>query len=207
MADEGSDRTDRIAVEVVRPSSRERCDVLDGDPHHLPMAARTNRTGEWCSPTREIPRPRLIRLIDESRGGEAVVEKVHDVPARKCPATALELLERTRCNSMLIDLRSLGDPDEECAPDLDPLPLLSEPEEEEATVTLMYAPMTKDAMPPTAEPTQNVAFRARRGRRIAAVRLVLCLGALVFLCLRVLALLGLGIWGVSDAGIDVSAGL
>lgn len=165
------------------------------------MAARTNRTGEWCSPTREITNSHLIRLIDESRHCEAVVEMIHDAPTRQCPAAALELLERARCNSMLIDLRSLGDPDplaieqEVAAPDPGPATLRSEPEVEEATATLTYAPMTKNAMPPTAEPAQSTATGAHRGRkRVASVRLLLCLGVLVFLCLGVLVFLGLGTW-------------
>jgi len=161
------------------------------------MAARTNPTGEWCSPTREITSSRLIRLIDESRHREALVEMIRDAPARRGPATALELRERARCNSMLIDLRSLGDPDEVAAPDPGPATLQSEPEVEQATATLTYAPMTKNAM-----------TGARRGRkRAAGVRLLLCLGMLVFLCLGVLVFLGLGTWGVTDASIYLSLGL
>lgn len=169
------------------------------------MAARTNPTGEWCSPTREITNARLIRLIDESLHGEASVEMVRDAPARQCPAAALELIERARCNNMLIDLRSLGDPDapaieqEVAAPDPGPPALLSEPEVEEATVTLMYAPMTMNATPPTSALAQSIATGARRGRkRVASVRLLLCLGALVFLSLGLLVFLGLGAWGVTD---------
>lgn len=164
------------------------------------MAARTNPTGEWCSPTREITSSRLIRLIDESRHCGAVVEMIHDVPTRQCPAAALELLERARCNSMLIDLRSLGDPDplaieqEVAAPDPGPATLRSEPEVEEETATLTYAPMTKNAMLPTA-PAQSIATGARRGRkRVASIRLLLSLGVLVFLGLGVLVFLGLGTW-------------
>lgn len=163
------------------------------------MAARTNPTGEWCSPTREITNSRLIRLIDESYHSEAVVEIIHDAPTRPCPAAALELLERARCNSMLVDLRALADPDalaieqEETAPDPGPAMLRSEPEVEQETATLTYAPMTKNAMPPTVAPAQSIATGARRGRkRAASVRLLLCLGALVFLGLGVLVFLGLG---------------
>jgi hypothetical protein len=55
--------------------------------------------------------------------------------------------------------------------------------------------MTKNAMPPTAAPAQSIATGARRGRkRVASVRLLLCLGVLVFLCLGVLVFLGLGTW-------------
>jgi hypothetical protein len=169
------------------------------------MAARTNPTGEWCSPTREITNARLIRLIDESLHREADVELIHHAPTRPCPAAARELVERARCNNMLIDLRSLGDPDasaieqELAAPDPGPPPLLSEPEVEEATVTLMYAPMTMNAMPPTAALAQSIATGARRGRkRVASARLLLCLGALVFLCLGLLGFVGLGTWGVTD---------
>lgn len=165
------------------------------------MVARTNPTGEWCSPTREITSSRLTRLIDESRPCEAVVEMIHDAPTHQCPAAALELLERARCNSMLIDLRSLGDPDplaieqEVAAPDPGPATLRSEPEVEEATATLTYAPMTKNAMPPTAASAQSIATGARRGRkRVASVRLLLYLGVLVVLGLGVLVVLGLGTW-------------
>jgi len=185
---------------TMRASSRERCDVLDGNSHQLSMAARTNPTGEWCSPTREITNLRLSRLIDESRHREAVVEMIHDAPTRKCPAAALELLERARCNSMLIDLRSLGDPDgltlaEDAAPDPGLATLWSEPEVDPETATLTYAPMTKNAMPPPAARTQRIATGARRGRkRAASVRLVLCLGVLVVLSLGVLVVLGLGTW-------------
>jgi hypothetical protein len=165
------------------------------------MAARTSPAGEWCSPTREITSSRLSRLIDECRRREAVVEVVHDAPARQCPADALERLERARCNNMLIDLRSLADPeapaiaDEGAALDPGPAALLSEPEVEEATATLMYAPRTLNAMPPTAAPAQSLATGARRGRkRIARVRRLLCLGALVLLCLGGVVWLGLGPW-------------
>jgi hypothetical protein len=72
----------------------------------------------------------------------------------------------------------------------------------------MYAPMTKNAMPPTAAPAQRIATGARRGRkRVAIVRLLLCLGVLVFLCLGVLVFLGLGTMGVTDASIYGSLGL
>jgi hypothetical protein len=165
------------------------------------MAARTNPAGEWCSPTREITSSRLIRLIDECRRREAVVEVIHDAPTRECPAAALERVERARCNNMLIDLRSLADPEapaiaEEVAV-LDPGPaaLLSEPEAEEATATLIYAPMTLNAMPPTAAPAQSLATGARLGRkRVGRVRQLLCLGALVLLCLGGIVWLGLGPW-------------
>jgi hypothetical protein len=131
----------------------------------------------------------LIRLIDESRHRAAVVGMIHDAPTRKCPAAALEHLERARCNSMLIDLRALGDPDalaiaqEVAAPDPGPATLRSEPEVEQATATLTYAPS------------------------VASVRLLLCLGVLVFLCLGVLVFLGLGTMGVTDASTHVSLGL
>jgi hypothetical protein len=164
------------------------------------MAARTNPTGQWwSSPTREITSSQLIRLIEESRHHEAVVKRIHDAPTRKCPTAALELLERARCNNMLVDLRALGDPDALA---------IAEPEVEQATETLMYAPMTKNAMPPTAAPAQRIATGARRGRkRVAIVRLLLCLGVLVFLCLGVLVFLGLGTMGVTDASIYGSLGL
>lgn len=144
------------------------------------MAARTNPTGEWCLPTREITSSQLTRLIDDSRRREAVVEMIHDAPIRQCPAAALELLESARCNNMLIDLRALGDPDElaiaqeVAAPDPGP---------------------AMHAMPPTAASAQSIATGARRGRkRVASIGLLLCLGALVFLCLGVLVFLGLGTW-------------
>ena len=126
---------------------------------------------------------------------------IHDAPTRQCPATALELLEGARCNSMLIDLRALADPDplaiaqEVAAPDPGPATLRSEPEDEQATATPTHAPMTENAMPPTAALAQSIATGARRGRkRVASVRLLLCLGVLVFLCLCVLVFLGLGTW-------------
>ena len=176
--------------------------------------ARTKRTWEWSPPTREITSSQLIRLIDESRHREAVVERGHDAPTRQCPAAVVERLERARCDSMLVDLRALGDPDapaiaEEVAA-LDPgLPTLrSESEVEEETATLMYAPMTKNAMPPTAVSAQRIATGARRGRkRVASLRLLLCLGVLVFLCLGVLVFLGLDTLGVTDASISASLGL
>lgn len=177
------------------------------------MAART-RTGEWCSPTREITSSRLVRLIDESRHREAAVEMIHDAPTRQCPAAVVELLDRSRGNSMLVDLRALCDPDapaiteDVAAPDPGLPTLRSEPEVEEETATLMYVPMTKNALPPTAASAQSIATGARRGRkRVASVRLLLCLGALVFLCLGVLVLLGLDAMGVTDASINVSLGL
>ncbi|HEX8112066.1 MAG TPA: hypothetical protein VF516_30245 [Kofleriaceae bacterium] len=143
----------------------------------------------------------MIRLIDESRHREAVVEMIHDAPTRQCPPAALELLERAHCNSMLIDLRSLGDPDalvieeEVAAPDPGPATLWSEPEAEQATATLLYAPMTKNAMPPIAASARSIATGARRGRkRVTSVRLLLCLGVLVLLCLGVLVFLDLGTW-------------
>jgi hypothetical protein len=163
------------------------------------MAARTPPTGEWCSPTREITGSQLIRLIDESRHREAVVEMIHDVPTRQCPAATLELLERTDCSTMLIDLRSLGEPDaleieqELDAPDPDPATLRSEPEVEQEPATLTYAPMPERAMPPTA--AQSIATGAHRDReRVASVRLLLYLDVLLFLCVGVLACLGLGTW-------------
>jgi hypothetical protein len=156
----------------------------------------------------------LIRLIDESRHREAVVEVIHDVPTRACPAAALELLERGGCNSMLIDLRSLADPDapvlEQEVAALDPglATLPSEPEVEQEPATLMYAPMTKNAMPSTAVPARSIAAGARRGRkRVASVRLLLCLGVFVLLCLGVLGFLDLSTWGVTDASIHASLGL
>jgi hypothetical protein len=157
------------------------------------MAARTNPAGDWCSPTREIARPRLSRLIDECRRREPVVAA--------CPAAAVEHLERARCNNMLIDLRSLDEPDacaiaEEVAALDRGLPaLLSEPEVEEATATLMYAPVTRNALPPAAALAQRIATAARRGRqRVARVRSLLRLGAVVVLCLGVLVVLRLGPW-------------
>jgi hypothetical protein len=196
---------------MMRASSSERCDVLDGDSHNLPMAARTNPAGEWCSPTREIPNSRLIRLIDESRHCEVVVEMIQDTPTRKCPATALELLEHAGRNSKLIDLRSLADPDalaiaqEAAAPDPGPAMRRSEPEVEQATATPTHAPMTANAMPTTAAVAQSITTSARRGRkRVASVRLLLCLGVLVFLCLGVLVLLGLNTWDMTDTAIYVS---
>lgn len=135
------------------------------------MAARTNPTGEWCSPTREITSSRLIRLIDESRHREAVVEMIHDAPTRKCPAAALELLERARCNNMLIDLRALADPD------------------------ALAIEQDVAAPDPGPAPARSIATGARRGRkRVASVRLLLCLGVLVFLCLGVLVFLCLDPW-------------
>lgn len=166
------------------------------------MVARRQPTGEWCSPTREIPSSRLIRLIDDSRRDGAVVEMVHDAPTRQCPTAALELLERARCNSMLINVQSLGDPDpmaiaeELAAPDPGPATLRFEFEIEQEAATLTYAPMTKNAMPPTAGSASSIAIGARRGGKCAAsVRLFVCLGALVFLGLGVLVFLGLGTWG------------
>jgi hypothetical protein len=156
----------------------------------------------------------LIRLIDESRHREAVVEVIHDAPTRECPAAALEHLERARCNSMLIDLRSLADPDapvleqEVAALDPGPATLPSEPEAEQEPATLMYTPVTKDAMPPAAVPARSIAAGARRGRkRVASVRLLLGLGILMVLCLGVLVFLDLGTWGVTDASIHASLGL
>lgn len=177
------------------------------------MAARTP-TFEWCPPTREITSSHLIRLIDESRHREAVVEMVHDVPTRKCPAAALERLERARCNSMLIDLRSLADPDalaagqEVAALDPGPAMLRSEPEAEQEPATLVYAPTTTDEMLPAAAPAQSIAAGARRGRkRVASVRLLLCLGVLVVLYLGGLVVLGIGTWDMTDASIHASLGL
>ncbi len=139
---------------------------------------------------------------------------VHDVPTRKCPADALELVERARGNNMLIDLRSLGDPDapaiaqEVAAPDPVPATFWWEPEVEPASSTLTDAPMTNNAMSPTVAPAQSIATGARRGRqRIARVRLLLCLSVLVVLCLGVLAVLGLGTWGVTDISSYMSLGL
>jgi len=170
------------------------------------MAARTNPAGDWCSTTREIARPRLSRLIDECRRREAAAEVVHDAPTRPCPAAAVERVERAGCDNMLIDLRSLDDPDvcaiaEEVAALDRRLPaLLSEPEVEveDATATLMYAPMTTNAMPPTAAAlAQRIASAARHGRRgVGRVRMLLRLGALVVLCLGVLVVLRLGPWQV-----------
>jgi hypothetical protein len=57
------------------------------------MMGRTEPSGEWCSPTRELASSQLIRLVDESRHA---VEMIHDVPTRKCPAATLEMLERSR---------------------------------------------------------------------------------------------------------------
>lgn len=165
------------------------------------MAARTNRTGEWTSPTREITKSHLIRLIDESRHCEAAVEMIRDVPTRQDPAAAPEFPVLGRCNSMHIDLRSLGDPDplaipqDVAAPDPRPATFWSEPDAEPATATPAHAPMTEDAMPVTAAPAQRLATGARRGRkRAASVRLLLCLGVLVVLCLGVLVVLDLGTW-------------
>jgi hypothetical protein len=171
------------------------------------MAARTNRTGEWCSPTREITSSRLIRLIDESRHRATAAERIHDAPTRQSPAAAVERLERTRCNSMLVDLRALGDPEapaitEEVAEPDPGLPTLRSESETEEEATLMYTP---NAMPPTAASAQSIATGARRGRK--RVRLLLCLGVLVFLCLGVLVVLGLDTWGVTDASIHASLGL
>ena len=173
------------------------------------MAARTKRTGEWCSPTREITSSRLIRLIDESRHREAVVERVHDAPTRQRPAAAVELLERARCDSLLVDLRALGDPDapaileDVAAPDPGLPTLRSESEVEDETATLMYAPMAKHAMPPTAASRRSIATGARRGRkRVASVRLLLCLGVLVCLGLGVLEFFDLDTWGVTEVSIS-----
>jgi hypothetical protein len=156
----------------------------------------------------------LIRLIDETRHGDAVVEMAHDAPTRECPAAALEPLERARCNRMIIDLRSLADPDapvagqEVAAPDPDPATLRSEPEVEQEPATLVYAAMTQDEMPPAAAPAQSIATGARRDRkRVARVHLLLCLGVLVFLCLGVLVFLGLDALGVTDASNYMSSGL
>jgi hypothetical protein len=58
--------------------------------------ARSNPSGEWTSPTREVRGSQLIRLLDESRQPEVV----HDEPTRKVPATSLELLERSRSSQV-----------------------------------------------------------------------------------------------------------
>lgn len=189
------------------------------------MAARTNRTAEWCSPTREITSSRLIRLIDETRDCEAVAERIHEAPTRQSPAAAVELLEPPRCNTMLVDLQALADPDasgiaedevvevdvdvegEEVVAPPDPgLPKLrSESEGEEEAATLMYVPMMKNAMPPTVASAQSIATGARRGRK--RVRLLLCLGVLVVLGLGVFVVLGVDPWGMTDASIHASLGL
>ena len=176
------------------------------------MAAKTNPTGEWCSPTREMPNSRLIRLIDESRHCEAVVNKmIQDMPTRQCPTAAPERLEHAGGNSKLVELRSLGDPDalaiaqEVTAPDPGPAPLRSEPEVEQATAPPTHAPMTANAKPPTTVVAQRIATRTRRGRkRVASVRLLLYMSVLVFLCLGVLALLGLNTGDMTDTSIYVS---
>lgn len=183
----------------VRASSREHCNVRDGNSHHLPMAARTP-TGEWCSPTREITTTHLVRLIDESRPREAVVEAIDNAPPPERPAAALELLERPRCNTRLIDPRSLADPDapatgrEVAALDPGPAMLRSEPEVEQGPATPVYAPTTKNKMPPAAAPAQSIATGARRGgKHSTSIRLILGLGVLVLLCL----------WGVVFFGLDI----
>lgn len=165
-------------------------------------------TGEWCSPTREITNTHLIRLIDETRPREAVVEVFHSAPTRECPAAALERLERPRCNSRLIDPRSLADPGalaagrEVAALDPGPAMLRSEPEVEQAPAMPVYAPATKNEMPPAAAPAQRIATGARRGgRHLASVRLILGLGVLVLLCLWGVVCFGLDTWGVTDTSI------
>ena len=188
------------------------------------MAARTNRTAEWCSPTREITSSRLIRLIDETRPCEAVAERIHDAPTRQSPAAAVELLEPPRCNTMLVDLRALGDPDASTIPEEDDvvevdvdveedevvappdpgLPKLRSESEGEEEATLMYVPMTNKAILPTAASAQRIATGARRGPRVG---LLLCLGVLVVLGLGVFVVLGLDPWGMTDASIHASLGL
>lgn len=167
------------------------------------MPARTDPTGKSCARTREITSSQLIRLIDETRRREAIVEMLHDgvlhdAPTRQYPAAALELVERTRSNGMLIDVQALEDPDTPAAAQdvaaLDPgLPMLASGSEvEEMTATQMYAPVPNSAMPPTAAPAQTITTAARRDReRAARVRALLCLGVLVFLCLGVIVSVGL----------------
>jgi hypothetical protein len=72
---------------------------------HDPSMARSNPSGEWTQPTREVRGSQLIKLLDESR--QPVVEVVHDEPTRKVPATSFELLERSRRNSSQV--RSLSE--------------------------------------------------------------------------------------------------
>lgn len=180
------------------------------------MAARTNLLGQWCSPTREITKTQLVRLIEETRHREAVAEVVHDPPNRECPTSAPERLENTPCSGMLIDLQPPDAPDaparaqEGVAQDPGLPTLGSEPEVEPATAAFIYAPMMTNAMPPAPAPApaQSIATAARRGRqRVARVRLLLGLGALLFLCLGLLAALGLAAWGATDASLSVSLGL
>jgi hypothetical protein len=178
------------------------------------MAVRTHPTGEWSPPTREIGGSQLIRLVDESRHREAAVEMIHDEPTRACPAAAQELLEHTRRESQLVDLRSLGDPgslavaQEGAAPDPGPATLRSEPLAEQATATPAEAATTETARLSTAATTQRIAPRARRDRKgVASPRLLLGVRVLVLLCLGVLVVLGLGRLGVIDASVYLSLGL
>lgn len=176
------------------------------------MAARTPLPGEWSSPTREITTTHLIRLINETRPREVVVERVHVAPIRPCPPTALERLEPARGSGMLIDLRSFAEPDAPASEDQAaapaPGPATPPAKVEPETATLTYASMMNHAMPPTPAPAQRMATGARRGwKRVASVRLLLCLGMLAFLCLGVLVLLGLDRWGMTDASLYVSLGL
>jgi hypothetical protein len=164
-----------------------------------------NLLGQWCSPTREITNTRLIRLIDESRQHEAAAEVVHEAPGR---------LENELCNGIPVDLQSLDDPDapasaqEVVAPDPGLPTLESEPEVEPATEAFMYAPMTQHAMPPTTASAQHIATGARRSRqRVARTRILLGLGALMFLCLGLLVALGLAAWDAADASRSVSLGM
>jgi hypothetical protein len=150
----------------------------------------------------------LIRLIDESRRRDAFVESLGDAPP---PAAAPERPEPRRGSSMLIDLQGLGDPDA-AAIALDPgLPkLASGSEVEDMTATLMYAPVTKNAMLPPAAPAPAIATAAPQlPTRVARVRALLCLGLFVFLCLGVVVLVGLDACGVTDASASsyVSLGL
>jgi len=177
------------------------------------MTARTP-TGEWCSPTREITTTHLVRLIDETRPRESVVEVLHHAPTREFPADVRELLERPRCSTRLIDPRSLADPDALAAGQkvaaLDPGPamLRSEPEVAQAPAAPVVAPTTKNEMPPAAAPAQRSATGARRGgKRLTSLRLILGLGVLVILCLWGFVFLGLDTWGVTDASIQASLGL
>lgn len=54
---------------------------------------RSNPTGEWCLPTRQVRGSQLIRLAEEST---AAVEPVHDVPTRKAALAAPTLTPRIR---------------------------------------------------------------------------------------------------------------
>lgn len=177
------------------------------------MTARTP-TAEWSSPTREITTTHLVRLIDETRPREAAVEVLHHAPTREFPADVRELLERSRCNTRLIDPRSVADPGALAAgravAALDPGPAMirSEPEVEQAPAAPGYAPTTKTEMPPAAAPAQRNATGARRGgKHLTSVRLILGLGVLVLLCLWGFVFFGLDTWGVTDASIQASLGL